>query len=69
MQLIYTNHGEIKVTVKNQTRYFILQFQNIGIGIDIKEQESIFDEFKQVPQEYEYGNIEGSGLGLAITKG
>lgn len=64
----YTNHGEIKVTVKESNEIFYFTVSDTGIGIDIKEQESIFDEFKQLPQDYEYGNIEGSGLGLAITK-
>src|SRR5690606_37932967 len=64
----YTNHGEIKGTVKDSNEIFYFTVSDTGIGIDIKEQESIFDEFKQLPKDYEYGNIEGSGLGLAITK-
>lgn len=63
----YTHSGEIKVSVKELNQIFYFSISDTGIGIDKKEQESIFDEFKQVPQEFEIG-IEGSGLGLAITK-
>ena len=64
----YTNRGEIKITVKELQETLHFSISDTGIGIDIKEHESVFNEFKQVAQDYEYGNIEGSGLGLAITK-
>ena len=65
----YTNRGEIRITVKETKEVFYFSISDTGIGIDLKEQESIFNEFKQVAQEHEFENkIEGSGLGLAITK-
>ena len=65
----YTNRGEIRITVKETKEVFYFSISDTGIGIDLKEQESIFNEFKQVAQEHEFENkIGGSGLGLAITK-
>ncbi len=41
-----------------------------GEGIDIEDQEDIFNEFKQFIKNNNKGeHVEGSGLGLAITKG
>ena len=66
----YTNRGEIRITVKEKTAaVFYFSVSDTGIGIDLNDQKLIFNEFKQVANEYEYENkIEGSGLGLAITK-
>lgn len=62
----YTYQGEIVITIKEFKEIFYFSISDTGIGIDTKDQESIFDEFKQVSHENVYGD--GSGLGLAITK-
>lgn len=47
----------------------ILSVVDTGVGIDLADQEVVFQEFKQLENSLPAdGHIEGSGLGLAITK-
>jgi signal transduction histidine kinase/CheY-like chemotaxis protein len=66
----YTNRGEISIKVEEKAEdVFYFSISDTGIGIDIDNQQWIFNEFKQVHQKYNYEkDIKGSGLGLSITK-
>ncbi|MBC8230663.1 response regulator, partial [bacterium] len=46
---------------------FLVSVTDTGIGIEPKEQEAIFDEFKQLDSSRSR-QFEGTGLGLALTK-
>lgn len=64
----FTQNGFIVFGYRFHKKGSILFYvQDTGIGIDVKDQEYIFDQFRQVDESEtrEYG---GTGLGLAITK-
>ena len=59
--------GEISVDLRRVENTALVQVQDSGVGIPREQQESIFEEFKQLADsESEVRN--GTGLGLAITK-
>lgn len=59
--------GAISVTVGSVEDHAVIEVEDSGIGIPHEQQESIFEEFKQIiDSESEVRN--GTGLGLAITK-
>lgn len=60
-------HGKVTVSLNRSESYAILQVQDTGIGIDMKDQSRIFDRFYrvQVDRSRQTG---GSGLGLAIAQ-
>ncbi len=64
--LKFTEEGYIKfgysITEDNYLQFYV---KDSGIGISEKEQNSVFDRFKQLKTNR---NKEGSGLGLAISK-
>ncbi len=70
----FTNHGEIRISVKTQTSLdnssninLSIEVQDTGIGIAESEQENIFMSFQQQEGQSvrEYG---GTGLGLTISR-
>ncbi|MEO8232453.1 MAG: PAS domain S-box protein [Ignavibacteriota bacterium] len=67
----YTNKGgiTIELTVINKCAkdYAMIRVVDTGIGIAKEDQESIFDEFRQVSEGYNR-HFEGAGLGLTIAK-
>ncbi len=70
----YTWQGGVTVTaiikVSEDKNVLVFSVADTGEGIDIEDQKTIFNEFKQIKSISENDNrIEGSGLGLAITKG
>jgi signal transduction histidine kinase/CheY-like chemotaxis protein len=70
----YTSHGQITILANTHETdsKTVLNFAvaDTGEGIDIEDQEDIFNEFKQFIKNNNKGeHVEGSGLGLAITKG
>lgn len=59
--------GEVSVDLRRMGNTALVQVQDSGIGIPREQQESIFEEFKQITDsESEVRN--GTGLGLAITR-
>ena len=67
----YTNKGgiTIELTVINSggKDYAMIRVIDTGIGIAKEDQESVFDEFRQVSEGYNR-HFEGAGLGLTIAK-
>jgi signal transduction histidine kinase len=59
--------GEIVVQAESTEAGIQVIVKDSGIGIDPKDQEKIFEEFKQVENHYTR-KLEGTGLGLAIVK-
>ena len=59
--------GQIEITTSNDDRdHFVFEISDTGIGIDIKQQQSLFQPFHQEGQvSRQFG---GLGLGLAISK-
>jgi CheY-like chemotaxis protein len=67
----YTNIGgvtiELSVLNSSGKNYAMIRVSDTGIGIAKEDQETIFDEFRQVSEGYNR-NFEGAGLGLTIAK-
>jgi len=67
----YTNKGDVKIEtgeeIIDNLRYVYIKVSDTGIGISEKEQEIIFDEFRQASEGWSR-NFEGTGLGLTIAK-
>ena len=61
----YTEKGKIHLEVKEEKGKYVFCVEDTGIGISKKDQESIFDMFKQVDTKIKRS---GSGIGLAICK-
>ncbi|QWD10166.1 hypothetical protein G6713_05555 [Polynucleobacter paneuropaeus] len=59
--------GEIVVQAESTEAGIQVMVKDSGIGIDPKDQEKIFEEFKQVENHYTR-KLEGTGLGLAVVK-
>ncbi len=65
--LKFTNEGSVTTAINLFENYFEMKVSDTGIGIAEKDQELIFDEFRQASEGYSR-NFEGTGLGLSITK-
>lgn len=63
----FTNEGEIAISIHCDETSCTFKIKDSGIGITKKDQELIFDEFRQVSEGYNRA-YEGTGLGLAIVK-
>ena len=63
----YTYSGHITLGCKNKYPYLEFFVEDTGIGVDVNEQEYIFNRFYR-GQEVERSNIRGTGLGLSIVK-
>jgi signal transduction histidine kinase len=64
----YTNApGNIFIRVYSEKEKAIFEVEDSGIGIPLKEQKNIFNDFYRVGDEMTR-NTKGSGLGLAIVK-
>jgi signal transduction histidine kinase len=68
----YTQKGGITllsldVINSNKKDYAMIRVVDTGIGIAKEDQETIFDEFRQVSEGYNR-HFEGAGLGLTIAK-
>ena len=63
----FTDHGDIRISVRQETDGFKLTVTDAGIGIDREDMERIFGEFNRGRLTND-GNYRGTGLGLAIVK-
>ena len=67
----YTESGGIKVIIDkgdiNSVSYIKVYVEDTGIGIEGKNHDLIFEEFRQVSEGYSR-KFEGSGLGLSLVK-
>jgi len=59
--------GCVWVEVSKHSGFINVSVADTGVGIPLKEQESVFDKFYQVGHR-QAGGLEGTGLGLAITR-
>ncbi len=60
-------HGEIRLTARENGRYVYISVQDTGIGIAPEDQKRIFDRFYRAQHEV-VQRVPGTGLGLAIVK-
>ena len=58
--------GRIEVGAKPVDGYIEVSVSDTGVGIAPKDQEAVFEEFKQVGAADE--KVEGTGLGLALSR-
>ncbi|MCX7833082.1 MAG: PAS domain S-box protein [Ignavibacteria bacterium] len=69
--IIYTEKGSVKVKLKEEIidgkEYIIINIIDTGIGIEEKNFDLIFDEFRQVSEGYGR-SFEGTGLGLSLCR-
>lgn len=63
----FTMQGSITISADCDDEKYIISVQDTGIGIEPKNFEVIFDEFKQLDSS-QSRQYEGTGLGLALTK-
>jgi signal transduction histidine kinase len=59
--------GKIKVGARQIDDMVEIAVSDMGIGIALKDQAAVFEEFKQVGSDYTR-KAEGTGLGLALTR-
>lgn len=69
--LKYTHSGgvtiDLSINKSDGKNYAVIKVIDTGIGIAKEDQETIFDEFRQVSEGYNR-HFEGAGLGLTIAK-
>ena len=65
----FTEHGEVRVTatLSEDRRSVCFAVTDTGIGISWEYQESIFEEFTQVPSPLQ-AKVKGTGLGLPLCR-
>ncbi len=59
--------GRVDVTATAEDGKFVMAVRDTGIGIAEADQQSVFEEFRQVGTDYT-SKQEGTGLGLALTR-
>ena len=66
--LKYTERGEVRVRVETEEGDILaFHVSDTGIGIDVADQERIFDEFTQVESALQR-RVKGTGLGLPLSR-
>ena len=63
----FTTQGSVRFTVDYRSETAIFTVEDTGRGIDIEDQERIFDPFEQVHNP-DFTAVPGTGLGLTITR-
>jgi len=58
---------ETDLTDSHEKRYVVIRVKDTGIGIERKNIDTIFEEFRQVSEGYNR-SFEGSGLGLTLAR-
>lgn len=68
--LKHTKEGDtIAMRVNREKESIVIEIEDSGSGIPVKEQEKIFDRFYQTEQLESLSTGSGTGIGLALTKG
>jgi signal transduction histidine kinase/purine-cytosine permease-like protein/ActR/RegA family two-component response regulator len=65
--LKFTEKGEVKLSVRYRSQVAEFKVSDTGRGIDIDDQERIFDPFERIRRPG-MNHVSGTGLGLTITK-
>ena len=66
--LKYTESGEIRVSARAiDDDWFAFAVRDTGIGIDLDDQDRIFDDFTQIEGDHQM-RIQGTGLGLPLSR-
>ena len=61
----FTEKGSITVKIIHQTKYFVIEVTDTGIGIAPDKLDYIFEKFSKISRSNTYGNVfKGMGLGL-----
>ncbi|MFZ1729175.1 MAG: PAS domain S-box protein [Bacteroidota bacterium] len=67
----YTRHGGVTLSIEEMhdphRELVCIHVQDTGIGVSTKDQEVIFDEFRQASEGYSRA-YDGSGLGLSVSQ-
>jgi signal transduction histidine kinase len=63
----FTPKGKVSLELSENKREWIISISDTGIGIEEKDFDIIFKEFKRVDSKF-VSSIQGSGLGLTLTK-
>ncbi|MFT6031298.1 MAG: CheY-like chemotaxis protein, partial [Oleiphilaceae bacterium] len=63
----FTEKGEVKLSVRYRSQVAEFKVSDTGRGIDIDDQERIFDPFERIRRPG-MNHVSGTGLGLTITK-
>ncbi|HEY0090730.1 MAG TPA: PAS domain-containing sensor histidine kinase, partial [Candidatus Lokiarchaeia archaeon] len=63
----FTIKGRIKLIINEDEENWIFLIKDTGIGIDKKDYDLIFKDFKRVDSPY-VNSVPGTGLGLALTR-
>jgi len=63
----FTQKGKVSLKFSENKREWVINIIDTGIGIEEKDFDIIFKEFKRVESEF-VSSIQGSGLGLTLTK-
>lgn len=63
----YTVTGEVEISTERQADHCSIKVRDTGVGISIKDQKRVFDEFVQLDNP-ERDRSKGIGLGLSIVK-
>lgn len=63
----YTDKGHIEITLNKHNDKWLVTIKDTGHGIDVQEQDRIFEEFYQIANAHR-DSANGLGLGLAIVK-
>jgi len=63
----FTIKGKITFIIQEKSDYWLFKVKDTGIGIEEKDFEFIFKEFKRIDSSY-VRSTPGSGLGLSLTK-
>jgi two-component system CheB/CheR fusion protein len=64
----YTEQGRIELRAEHQDGHVRISVADTGVGIEVKDQGRIFDEFAMLEQPRPSTGSEGTGLGLAICR-
>jgi signal transduction histidine kinase len=65
--LKFTEKGSVILDFKDNSKEWVFEIKDTGIGIAVKDFNLIFKDFKRIKSPY-VDSIAGSGLGLALTK-